>query len=230
MPRESRALNFYNHNIAINVAVKYWWNRTTTPPQNDDSFNCFHIYSPCFHLRGCQLRERFYLRYPKGPWAAHGVASEGYIRFDIDDTGRFEVHLDQACNAKFESQLHFDTNVSGTLSYGQIGALSGISAQELFLWFPVKGIGVDVPSSGLIYFIVGVVVKQLPLSMFETPKDCMAVGDFESGDSIPDDDLLAESIAKSQSAKLGHELDQGSLGGTICRKVGKSSCALVQSV
>ncbi|MBA0633450.1 hypothetical protein Godav_005361, partial [Gossypium davidsonii] len=148
-----------------------------------------------------------------------GLLPKGISRFDIDDTGRFEVHLDQACNAKFESQLHFDTNVSGTLSYGQIGALSGIAAQELFLWFPVKGIGVDVPSSGLIYFDVGVVVKQLPLSMFETPKDCMAVGDFESGDSIPDDDLLAESIAKSQSAKLGHELDQGSLGGTICRKV-----------
>ncbi|TYI19763.1 hypothetical protein ES332_A07G187600v1 [Gossypium tomentosum] len=137
-----------------------------------------------------------------------GLLPKGISRFDIDDTGRFEVHLDQACNAKFESQLHFDTNVSGTLSYGQIGALSGIAAQELFLWFPVKGIGVDVPSSGLIYFDVGVVVKQLPLSMFETPKDCMAVGDFESGDSIPDDDLLAESIAKSQSAKLGHELDQ----------------------
>ncbi|KAA3459000.1 DUF538 domain-containing protein [Gossypium australe] len=147
-----------------------------------------------------------------------GLLPKGISRFDIDDTGRFEVHLDQACNAMFESQLHFDTNVSGTLSYGQIGALSGIAAQELFLWFPVKGIGVDVPSSGLIYFDVGVVVKQLPLSMFETPKDCMAVGDFESGDSILDDDLLAESIAKSQSAKLGHELDQGSLGGTICRK------------
>ncbi|PPS14902.1 hypothetical protein GOBAR_AA05679 [Gossypium barbadense] len=117
-----------------------------------------------------------------------GLLPKGISRFDIDDTGRFEI-----------------------------GALSGIAAQELFLWFPVKGIGVDVPSSGLIYFDVGVVVKQLPLSMFETPKDCMAVGDFESGDSIPDDDLLAESIAKSQSAKLGHELDQGSLGGTILR-------------
>ena len=127
-----------------------------------------------------------------------GLLPKGITRFDFDNTGRFEVHLDQACNAKFESELHYDMNVSGTLNYGQIGALSGISAQELFLWFPVKGIRVDVPSSGLIYFDVGVVFKQFSFSLFETPRDCMAVGDFESGDSIRDGKLLAEAIAKVQ--------------------------------
>ncbi|KAG5219117.1 DUF538 domain-containing protein [Salix suchowensis] len=65
-------------------------------------------------------------------------------------------------------------NVTGSLSYGQIGALSGISSQELFLWFPVKGIRVDVPSSGLIYFDVGVVFKEFSLSLFEMPKDCVS--------------------------------------------------------
>ncbi len=53
--------------------------------------------------------------------------------------------------------------------------MSGISAQELFLWFPEKGVRVDVPSSGLIYFDVGVVYKQFSLSLFETPPDCKAV-------------------------------------------------------
>ena len=127
-----------------------------------------------------------------------GLLPKGITRFDFDDTGRFEVHLDQACNAKFESELHYDRNVSGTLSYGQIGALSGISAQELFLWFPVKGIRVDVPSSGLIYFDVGVVFKQFSLSLFETPRDCMAVLDLETGNSIRDGKLFAEAIAKVQ--------------------------------
>ncbi|XP_022769920.1 uncharacterized protein LOC111313497 isoform X1 [Durio zibethinus] len=141
-----------------------------------------------------------------------GLLPKGIIRFDFDDTGRFEVHLDQACNAKFESELHYDRNVSGTLSYGQIGELSGISAQELFLWFPVKGIRVDVPSSGLIYFDVGVVFKQFSLSLFEAPRDCMVVRDFESGYSIQDGKLLAEAISKSQSAKLQYELDQESFG------------------
>ncbi|KAM0034326.1 hypothetical protein Hdeb2414_s0016g00496261 [Helianthus debilis subsp. tardiflorus] len=54
----------------------------------------------------------------------------------------------------FEDELHYDQNVSGNMSYGQIGGLSGISAQDLFLWFPVKEIRVDVPSSRLIYFDV----------------------------------------------------------------------------
>lgn len=106
-----------------------------------------------------------------------GLLPKGITQFDVDDDGKFQVFLDQACNAKFESQLHYDRNVSGVLSYGQIGALSGVSAQELFLWFPVKGIRVDVPSSGLIYFDVGVVYKQFSLSLFETPRDCMAVRD-----------------------------------------------------
>ncbi|KAL5798287.1 hypothetical protein ACOSQ2_003107 [Xanthoceras sorbifolium] len=104
-----------------------------------------------------------------------GLLPKGISQFNVDETGRFEVFLDQACNAKFESELHYDRNVSGVLSYGQIVALSGVSAQELFLWFPVKGIRVDIPSSGLIYFDVGVVFKQFSLSLFETPRDCMAV-------------------------------------------------------
>lgn len=106
-----------------------------------------------------------------------GLLPKGVTDFAMDEaTGRFEAHLDQACNAKFECELHYDRNVSGTMSYGQIGALSGVAAQELFLWFPVKGIRVDVPSSGIIYFDVGVVHKQFSLSLFETPPDCTEAG------------------------------------------------------
>lgn len=104
-----------------------------------------------------------------------GLLPKGVKNFTLDDDGRFEAYLEQACSAKFESKLHYDRNVSGRLSYGQIGNLTGISAQELFLWFPVKGIRVDVPSSGLIYFDVGVVFKQFSLSLFESPPDCLAV-------------------------------------------------------
>ena len=104
-----------------------------------------------------------------------GLLPKGVREFEIDEEGRFEVRLDQACNAKFENELHYDRNVSGTLKYGQIGALSGVSAQELFLWFPVKGIRVDIPSSGIIYFDVGVFSKRFSLSLFETPPVCVAV-------------------------------------------------------
>ncbi|KAI8025944.1 Vesicle-associated membrane protein 714 [Camellia lanceoleosa] len=73
-----------------------------------------------------------------------------------------------------------------TLSYGQIAGLSGISSQDLILWFPVKEIRVDVPSSWLIYFDVGVVYKQFSLSLFESPSDCMALlhPDLQGGSFI----------------------------------------------
>ncbi|XP_022743225.1 uncharacterized protein LOC111294244 [Durio zibethinus] len=105
-----------------------------------------------------------------------GLLPKGITEFSIDpDTQRFQVNLTQACNAKFENQLHYDFNISGVLSFGKIANLSGVSQQELFLWFPVISIRVDDPSSGLINFDVGVVNKQFSLSLFEIPRDCTAV-------------------------------------------------------
>ncbi|KAF5741317.1 hypothetical protein HS088_TW10G00313 [Tripterygium wilfordii] len=138
-----------------------------------------------------------------------GLLPKGVKEFNVVDKGRFEVYLDQACNAKFESQLHYERNVSFSLSYGQIGALSGITAQELFLWFPVKGIRVDIPSSGLIYFDVGVVFKQFSLSLFESPRECLAVPAVDVK-GIRDGMFLVEKVAKSQSGELRFQLDQES--------------------
>ncbi|OWM62743.1 uncharacterized protein LOC116214640 [Punica granatum] len=139
-----------------------------------------------------------------------GLLPKGVKEFRFDEGGRFEVHLDQACNAKFESELHYDLNVSGTISYGQIGALSGISAQELFLWFPVKEIRVDIPSSGIIYFDVGVVFKQFSLSLFETPPDCTAVRSEDLGGFHDGAVMIAElsSSSKSKSEVLEHQIVQ----------------------
>ncbi|KAG7029948.1 hypothetical protein SDJN02_08292 [Cucurbita argyrosperma subsp. argyrosperma] len=104
-----------------------------------------------------------------------GLLPKNITRFSIDSsTGRFQVFLDQPCNAKFENEVHYDFNVSGRLAYGQIAELAGISSQELFLWFPVKGIRVDLHTSGVIHFDVGVVDKQFSLSLFESPPDCTA--------------------------------------------------------
>lgn len=121
-----------------------------------------------------------------------GLLPKGVKDFVLDNSGKFEVHLDRACIAKFENELQYDRNVSGILSYGQIDELSGISAQDLFLWFPVKEIRVDIPSSGIIYFDVGVVSKQFSLSSFETPRDCLAVQfpDLQDGRHI------AQSVSK----------------------------------
>ncbi|KAL0900641.1 hypothetical protein Bca101_084602 [Brassica carinata] len=115
-----------------------------------------------------------------------GIFPKGVTEFAFDgETGRFSVYLNQSCDAKYETELRYDTNITGTIGSANVGDLSGISAQELFLWFPVKGIRVDVPSSGLIYFDVGVVRKQYSLSLFETPRDCVAVrGENEVESSV----------------------------------------------
>lgn len=118
-----------------------------------------------------------------------GLLPKGVTNFTLEETsGKFEVHLDRSCNSKFENELHYDRNISGILRYGQIDGMTGISAQDLFLWFQVKEIRVDIPSSGLIYFDVGVVSKQLSLSSFETSRDCLAGQDpdLQSGRHIVD--------------------------------------------
>ncbi|KAK1353100.1 Nuclear transition protein like [Heracleum sosnowskyi] len=104
-----------------------------------------------------------------------GLFPKGVKDFSFDDSGTFQVYLDQPCNSMYENELHYDRNVSGVLTPGKIDQLSGISARDLFLWFQVQEIRVDIPSSGLIYFDVGVVSKQFSLSSFETPKECLAV-------------------------------------------------------
>jgi hypothetical protein len=102
-----------------------------------------------------------------------GLLPRGIKSFTVNaSTGRFEATIDPPCTATFESDIHYNSTISGTLSYGEIASLSGISAHELFLWFPVLEIKVDVPSSGLIYFDVGVVYKRYPLSLFELPPLC----------------------------------------------------------
>ncbi|KAM7496289.1 hypothetical protein LguiA_020703 [Lonicera macranthoides] len=126
-----------------------------------------------------------------------GLFPKGIKEFSFNETGKFEVHLDQACNAKFESELHYERNISGTMRLGQIDGLSGILAQDLFLWFPVKEIRVDIPSSGVIYFDVGVVSKQFSLSSFETPRDCLAA-------QLPRLQIVSKRLAR----KFIHQLDR----------------------
>ncbi|KAE8733381.1 Biotin carboxyl carrier protein subunit of of Het-ACCase (BCCP1) [Hibiscus syriacus] len=110
-----------------------------------------------------------------------GIFPKGVTYFSIDpETNRFQVNLTQPCNSNSQVQFHYDFNITGILSSRKIANLSGMSQQELFLWFPVINIRVDDPDSGLINFDVGVVDKQFSLSLFETPLDCTAVDPNDS--------------------------------------------------
>ncbi|CAN8269972.1 unnamed protein product [Cochlearia groenlandica] len=110
-----------------------------------------------------------------------GIFPKGVKDFDFNaQTGKFSVYLNQSCEAKYETELRFAENITGKIGSAQISDLSGINAHDLFLWFPVKGIRVDVPSSGLIYFDVGVIFKQYSLSVFDTPRDCVPFHEVKS--------------------------------------------------
>ncbi|CAI9759290.1 unnamed protein product [Fraxinus pennsylvanica] len=116
-----------------------------------------------------------------------GIFPKGVFNFTLDPaSGNFQLNLlsPAPCAAKFETAVRYECDIKGTIAYGQIANLSGLAAQELFLWLPVKSIRVDVPSSGLIYFDVGVVFKQFSLSFFETPKDCNVLEKGDGGNSI----------------------------------------------
>ncbi|CAM0884290.1 unnamed protein product [Alopecurus aequalis] len=103
-----------------------------------------------------------------------GLLPAGIAAFSHEPgTGRFVASLEAPCTARAEVELRYNATVSGEISYGRISALSGISAQDLFLWFAVKSIRVDVPSTGVIYFDVGVVFKHFPLSVFEASPPCV---------------------------------------------------------
>lgn len=137
-----------------------------------------------------------------------GLLPKGVRDFNLDEEGRFEVHLEEGCTAKFETEVHYDRNITCKLSYGQIAAISGVFAHELFLWFPVRVIRVDIPSSGLIYFDVGVIYKQFSLSLFETPPDCSPAAPAPSLDHLHEGHHIAQIVSKSQSGKLRYDLDQ----------------------
>ncbi|KAL9243096.1 hypothetical protein vseg_017025 [Gypsophila vaccaria] len=105
-----------------------------------------------------------------------GLLPKGVKGFAVDQMGLFEAHLDQTCRSKLDNQFEYKTNISGRLSYGRVGNLTGIESLELFVWVSVNEIRVDIPNSGRIHFdLEKGVHKELSLSLFETPADCIAV-------------------------------------------------------
>ncbi|CAN1326985.1 hypothetical protein LINPERPRIM_LOCUS34005 [Linum perenne] len=106
-----------------------------------------------------------------------GVFPDNVKSFDLDTaTGELEVQLDEPCLAKFESRVFFESVVRANLSFGGLIGFEGLSQEELFLWFPVKGIFVNDPDSGVILMDIGLAHKQLSVSLFEDPPSCKPDG------------------------------------------------------
>ncbi|KAK2644295.1 hypothetical protein Ddye_019490 [Dipteronia dyeriana] len=102
-----------------------------------------------------------------------GLFPKNIKSYDYDElTGRLEVHLESPCLTMYEieNRVYFEKVVRANLTYGGLIGLEGLSQEELFLWFPVKGITVNDP--GLILIDIGFAHKQLSLSLFEDPPVC----------------------------------------------------------
>uniref|UniRef100_A0A0E0DWJ7 Uncharacterized protein n=1 Tax=Oryza meridionalis TaxID=40149 RepID=A0A0E0DWJ7_9ORYZ len=75
---------------------------------------------------------------------AHGLP-QGLLPAGIADfrhdkgSRRFEAALGELCTAQFEVELRYKATVAWVISYSQITSLSGVFAQDLFLWFPICG-------------------------------------------------------------------------------------------
>ncbi|KAJ8497579.1 hypothetical protein OPV22_008131 [Ensete ventricosum] len=103
-----------------------------------------------------------------------GLIPRAIESFDLDpSSGLLEVRLHRTCYARYDAGLaYFDRVVRGNLSYGALSGVVGWSQEELFLWFPVKGLLIADPSSGVILFDIGLAQKHLSVSAFEDPPDC----------------------------------------------------------
>ncbi|CAN0852572.1 hypothetical protein LINGRAHAP2_LOCUS5350 [Linum grandiflorum] len=108
-----------------------------------------------------------------------GLFPENVKSFNLDSDGKLEVQLDGPCLAKFENRVFFESRLSANLSFGGLVGMEGLTQEELFLWFPVKGIFVKDPNSGVILFDIGLAHKSLSVSLFEDPPSCKAEGGLE---------------------------------------------------
>ncbi|GMH24321.1 hypothetical protein Nepgr_026164 [Nepenthes gracilis] len=105
-----------------------------------------------------------------------GLLPKEVKSYSLDENGHLQVFLDGPCLTKFENRVYFESVVRANLSYGELMGVVGLSQEELFIWLPVRDIMVSDPSSGLILFDIGVVHKQLSLSLFEVPPSCKPQG------------------------------------------------------
>ncbi|XP_060197268.1 uncharacterized protein LOC132626419 [Lycium barbarum] len=101
-----------------------------------------------------------------------GLLPNSVKSYSLSKDGTFEVVLEKPCYVQFEYLVYYAEKISGKLSIGSITDLDGIQVKRFFLWLNVNEIRVDLPSSGSIYFQVGIISKKLDVKQFETVHAC----------------------------------------------------------
>ncbi|KAK1429081.1 hypothetical protein QVD17_11281 [Tagetes erecta] len=81
----------------------------------------------------------------------------------------FVVYLKKPCYVQYDYLIHFDTEISGKISYGKMTGLKGVSAQSFWFWFNVDEIKVDGHS---LQFTIGIISSKSDIAQFEKIPVC----------------------------------------------------------
>lgn len=92
---------------------------------------------------------------------------ESYSANELD--GSFAVYLKKPCYVKYDYLVHFDTEITGKISYGQITELKGLKAQSFWFWLNIDEIKVDGNS---LQFTLGLVTVKSDIALYVPIPTC----------------------------------------------------------
>ncbi|KAM0045109.1 hypothetical protein Hdeb2414_s0009g00300331 [Helianthus debilis subsp. tardiflorus] len=81
----------------------------------------------------------------------------------------FAVYLKKPCYVKYDYLVHFESEITGKISNGQITELKGLKAQSLWFWLSIDQIKVDGSS---LQFTLGLLSVKSDISFFEAIPTC----------------------------------------------------------
>ncbi|KAI3822914.1 hypothetical protein L1987_10515 [Smallanthus sonchifolius] len=95
---------------------------------------------------------------------------ESYSTAPADgDSFTFAIYLKKPCYVKYDYLVHFDTEITGKITYGKITELKGLQAQSFWFWLNIDEIKVD---SSSLQFTLGLVTVKSDISLFVAIPTC----------------------------------------------------------
>lgn len=101
----------------------------------------------------------------------------GYI---LEPSGKFTLYLESKCPVLIQDKypLLYEKVITGMLSYGRLQSLKGVTVKAFYYWWSITGIAVADDHS--LYFEIGVLSANFPLSNFDDPPICEAHSSIEA--------------------------------------------------
>lgn len=109
-----------------------------------------------------------------------GLLPHTVTSYTLESNGKFTLHLESKCPVLVQDKfpLIYEKEITGTLSYGRLQHLKGISVKAFYYWFSITGIVAKDDRS--LYFEIGVLSTSFPFSNFDDPPVCEAHSSIEA--------------------------------------------------